>query len=196
MIPPIVYANPPSPAIQNRTLDFPHSCFPGNTNTNGGFGVGHGTEGFAFTIGYTSTAANSFTLRLSANAGCNPGLSGALGCCQSDTKKVEFVVNSGCRASILNVTSTGPSPPLAPSYSIQTWAAPPAGWTGPTSPLVAKVTGLDTAGQDMDVTITLRAPCATVDSFLYGSQGQLWFAAYGDDTGKVNSCCGTGSVLP
>ncbi|GAX80095.1 hypothetical protein CEUSTIGMA_g7533.t1, partial [Chlamydomonas eustigma] len=183
--PPSPSPPPPPPPFE----DFPHACYPGNSQANGGVGTGTGTTGFAKSVQAVATN-NTLTFLISPNAACDM----SRGCCTSNLEKIEIAINPLCRGAI--TSSIGAS--LEPSYATQTWpSTPPPGYTSGQMLLVAKVTGLcpgfpQNCSQSNAVTITLdpnNLSCNTVSGFLLN--GLLWFADYGQTPTSTNLCCGT-----
>ena len=164
-------------------MDFPHACYPGNSDSNGGIGAGTGIDGFAWDVTATSSG-NTITFSFSPNTACD----NTYGCCDAPLEKIEFVINSACRSSITSVSSG-----LQPSYQLQGWpGVTPAQYPDGTQLLTGKVTGLAANGQATSTTLTLdpaNLACNTADKFLLN--GELWWASFGSSANKLNGCCGT-----
>jgi hypothetical protein len=173
-------------------MDFPHSCFPGNSRQNGGVGTGTGTAGFAYNVNLKKGAlTNQVDMIIAKNPTCNP----TWGCCNVNMEKVEFVINPLCRNTILKLEGTDKSP----SYATNSWPSmPPPGYPGTTA-TVGKVTGLcpgspGSCPQALRIQITLdpdNVNCNTPEKFFY--MGKFWFAAFGSTPGNENGCCGAGN---
>ena len=108
------------------------------------------------------------------------------GCAGKPLKKIEFVISAACRGAIKTVSAGA----LLPSYQLQAWPGVTPPYFAPgTELLVAKLTGLTAT----TVTVTLdpaNKACNTAEKFLFN--GELWWAAYSDNTaGRVDGCCGT-----
>ena len=183
---------PPPPPPPPPFIDFPHTCFPGNSGINGGVpgaAVGTGIDYFPWDVSATASG-NTITFDITPNAACDP----TYGCCGVALEKIEFVINERCRGAI-SAVSAG----LLPSYQNSTWPGQtPPKYVSITPMLVAKLPGLAgrTPGspdgtQVTTTTITLdpkNLACNTADKFLL--DGAFWWAAYGS-TDKVYGCCGT-----
>lgn len=182
-------------------VDYPHSCFPGNSNKNGG--VGGLTPGQKYTpmaVELDTYDSNSFTFTVKKDQRClnivpkeGPPPDS---CCDMELDKFEMVLNNQCQGSIGTIEVNG-QPGWYPSYTngsyITTPDVLPEGFPALQSWYKAmKITGgLKRFGNsDLTIKIHLRPPCASPQEFLPGEM-LLWFAYFNGPTYGDN-CCGTG----
>ena len=183
--PPPSPSPPPPPPPPPAFIDFPHSCYPGNSKPNGGIGpTGTGIDGFPWDVTATSSD-NTVTFDITPNGACDR----SYGCCDVPLDKIEFVISANCRGAISSVSAG-----LLPSYQNQSWFAVPSQFPADTWLLTSRIPGLlnKTGYQYLSTTLTLdpkNLACNTADKFLLNSE--FWWAGFGSTATKSNACCGT-----
>lgn len=182
-------------------IDFPHSCFPGNSRFNGG--VGGLTSGQKYTpidVQLSSQTSSSFSFSIVKDQACQdivpkegpPPPS----CCDMALDKFEMVMGDSCQGSVASIIVNGKDG-YFPSYSNGSYLTTPSAEQFPPGfPAarswykVMKITGgmKDIRGT-ISVTVNLRPPCSSPATFL-PSPDLLWFT-YFNGPAFGDNCCGT-----
>lgn len=182
-------------------VDYPHGCFPGNSNKNGGLGgVTQGEKYTPMTVKLDQYDSSSFTFSILKGQSCMDVVPKKgpppESCCQMELDKFEMVIANECQGAIGSIEVNGQGG-FYPSYANGTYYSTPeempsgfpdvSNWYK-----VMKITGgMRKYGQQtVTIKISLRAPCATPQQFLPGDM-LLWYSYFNGPTYSDN-CCGTG----
>eukprot|EP00798_Chlamydomonas_sp_ICE-L_P001737 gene1737-33147_t len=101
-----------SQQCQLAEVDFPHTCYPGNSVLNGGRGTGEQLRGAPYYVSDPVAVGTTFNFTIVQDAsGCTdfePKGGGLLSsCCQMSIDKIEMVINPQCRGEIKSISVNG-----------------------------------------------------------------------------------------
>eukprot|EP00798_Chlamydomonas_sp_ICE-L_P020019 gene20019-biopygen28842 len=182
--------------MQVPPVDFPHSCFPGNSNLNGGYEDGLNLEGAPFMVEQVILGDQSFAFDI-VGTECNEAVEPKSGdspetCCEMGLDKIEIVMNYECQGYIKSITVD--DIPVSPVYQKNRYITVPTGDFPEEYPELAeeykvfKVTKLSSAST---IIVTLKNStndCSKPAYFL--PKGNLWYAFFNGNAFS-NNCCAT-----
>eukprot|EP00798_Chlamydomonas_sp_ICE-L_P001735 gene1735-33145_t len=87
-----------SQQCQLAEVDFPHTCYPGNSVLNGGRGTGERLRGAPYYVSDPVAVGTTFNFTI---------VQDASGCCQMSIDKIEMVINPECRGEIKSISVNG-----------------------------------------------------------------------------------------
>eukprot|EP00798_Chlamydomonas_sp_ICE-L_P001741 gene1741-33151_t len=190
-----------SQQCQLAEVDFPHTCYPGNSAFNGGAGTGERLRGAPYYVSEPVAVGTTFNFTIVQDAsGCTDFQPKAGGppssCCKMSIDKIEMVINPECRGEIKTISVNGQT--RSSSYSNSSYINmpefTPAGYPDPQPWYqVFKITKLGSFSGDLDISIEFRTPECSAAGTLFPN-GLMWYAFFSGQQYRSN-CCGT-SGLP